>query len=380
MWCVAKGKLFPEKTQETTQIRFLSGNLLADWHTRAGLLVKNHPFRYIDVILDSHETTMICPHCGAGIPDDSNFCTYCGTSLNPEASAGTPVFPAPYRYKLSLNKLFGDTFELYKRNFGTMCLLGLVMLGIPLVFIPFDMAVSFIQVAARTAENHFLLMMAGLGRICLLILQCILQWYIALGVLRQCLYLAKGGSGFQSRMIFPPFRGFLKYVGLILVFQCIFLGILLLCALPSGIIALVAYCAGAFSDNNVSANIMIPLTIVGVLFAIADFCVMIWFSMRLLLAPVFLVERDAGIGDAIRNAWRVSSGNFWMLFLAMIVLSVGVTLGYCLCCVGIILTITIIVLGTVLIYLQLTGQPNGLDYSPQFPCLPIAFPDIEPQT
>ena len=30
MWCVAKGKLFPEKTQETTQIRFLSGNLLAD--------------------------------------------------------------------------------------------------------------------------------------------------------------------------------------------------------------------------------------------------------------------------------------------------------------------------------------------------------------
>ena len=31
MWCVAKGKLFPEKTQETTQIRFLSGNLLADW-------------------------------------------------------------------------------------------------------------------------------------------------------------------------------------------------------------------------------------------------------------------------------------------------------------------------------------------------------------
>jgi len=325
---------------------------------------------------------MICQHCGAGIPDDVNFCAYCGTPLVPQApshSADSPVFPTPYRYKLSLNKLLEDTFELYKRNFGTMCLVGLVVIVGMCVFVPFNAAADFILEMERVAEDTVLLTMALVGKISLQILQTIFLWYIILGMIRQCLYLAKGGTGFQARMFFPPFRGFLKYAGLMLVTQCIILSIVLLFALPPAILFAVAYSAGAFADNNnVSAAIIIGTVTIGILCAVTGVCVMIWITTRLYLAPMFLVERDAGIGNAIRDAWRVSSGNVWMLILAMIVLTMGSMLGFCLCCVGIILTYAICMLGMALIYLQLTGQPNGLDYSPPFPGMPNAFSEIEP--
>ena len=219
--------------------------------------------------LEPLETTMICQYCGAGIPDDSKFCTYCGAPLVPQDTthlAGTPVFPppvfhAPYRYKLSLEKLFGDTFELYKRNFGTMCLIGLIFIVIVFVLVPVSFVTEFIKGMAEAEENRILWAMAVARDICLQFLGAILQWYIMLGMFRQCLYNAKGGTGLQARLIFPPLMLFLKFVGLMLVLTCIYLGILLLCWLPAGIMLLGAYLAGAgaFADNGFTATPMILL-------------------------------------------------------------------------------------------------------------------------
>jgi hypothetical protein len=341
---------------------------LAD--SRCGLLVTDRPFCYIDSSHAPYETTMICQHCGAGIPDDSKFCTYCGAPLVPQDTdhfadppvdiAGTPVFSIPYRNKLSLDKLFGDTFELYKRNFGTMCLVGLIFVVIAFAFLPFSFATEYLKEMAEAEENRALWVMAVAGDICFSILHTILMWYIMLGVFRQCLYLARSGIGLQARMLFPPFMLFLKYVGLVLVVTCIVYGILLLCLLPAGIAFLGAYLSGAFADNNFPVPIMVPLVVC----VFVGGCVATWVGIRLYLAPIFIADRGAGIGDAIKDAWRVSSGNFWRMFLAVIVLAIVTFLGYFLCCVGIILTIAIGFLGHVLIYLQLTGQPNCLDYPP----------------
>lgn len=39
---------------------------------------------------------MICPKCGANLPDDSVFCAQCGYSLNGEAQAGSNTQPPVY--------------------------------------------------------------------------------------------------------------------------------------------------------------------------------------------------------------------------------------------------------------------------------------------
>ena len=62
---------------------------------------------------------MICQHCEAGVPDNSSFCAYCGA-----------LFPRPTNCRLDIGKLFGDTFKLYKRNFGTVCLIGAVVISV----------------------------------------------------------------------------------------------------------------------------------------------------------------------------------------------------------------------------------------------------------
>ena len=321
---------------------------------------------------------MICQHCGAGIPDDSKFCTYCGAPLVPQAAAplsGSPVFPVPYRYTLSLNKLLGDTIELYKQNFGTMCLVGLIIVIFSGVALPFTYAAGFLQEKSLAEGNRILFAAALAGNICFSILGTILQWYIMFGGIRQCLYFARGGTDLQARLMFPPFMLFLKFIGLTLVLGSIYLGILLLCWLLPGIMFLGAYLSGAFADNVFATNIMISLFVVC---TIVGLCVMLWMTMRLFLATIFLADRNAGISSAIQDAWRVSAGNFWMLLLAVIVLAIGTMAGYFLCCVGIILTIALPYLGQVLIYLQLTGQPNCLEYPPQFTSFPNALPEIEP--
>jgi len=292
---------------------------------------------------------MICQHCEAGIPDNSSFCTYCGAPL---------VHPTNYR--LDLGKLLGDTFELYKRNFGTLCLIGLVLLAVPLVFMPLDMVTSFVQDWAKQAGNRALFIAAMSADVCFQILQVILGWYIALGVIRQCLYLARGGTGFQMSMMFSPFMMFLKYAGLMLVIMCIVMPFFI----PGAGMVVASFFAGlAQKDFSVVA---IALVAGGGLLLFIGWCAAIWISIRLYLAPVFIADQDTGIADSMVYSWRISSGNFWILLLTSIVLGVLAMLGVFLCCVGIIFTAAIPLLGLALAYLQLTGQPNCLDYPPPF--------------
>jgi hypothetical protein len=103
---------------------------------------------------------------------------------------------------------------------------------------------------------------------------------------------------------------------------------------------------------------------------------------RLWLASIFLADRNARVFDSIRDAWQVSSGNFWKLFVSIIVFFPCVICVAFLCvCVlmaifktetdsvlELLLVYTvfapffpIIFLGSGLTYLQLTGQSHYLE-------------------
>ena len=298
---------------------------------------------------------MICPQCGIEISDNSNFCTHCGAPLH---STGTPdLAGAPFSYKLNFEKLLRDTFELYKRNFGTMCLVGLIMFIVPLVVIPFNIITSAMQGWAQATDNAPLLIAAAVGDVLISILQTLLQWYVMLGIIRQCLYTVRGGTGIRINLICPPFMTYLKFVGIVLVLGCIQFGIMLPVAIPIFIgVAMMGF------SQNTADPLATTMIIVGCCISIPCFCVWLWITIRLHLAQLFLADQDLGIADSIMCGWRASSGNFWLLLISGFVFAICAMLGLFFCCVGIFMTFAIGWLGSTLAYLQLTGQPNCLDY------------------
>jgi hypothetical protein len=325
---------------------------------------------------------MICQNCGADIPDSHSFCTHCGT---PQRLAGASV-PLP-AYKLDLGKLLNDTFELYKRHFGIMCLIGLVLCVVPFIFAPFSVATSLGQEMVKRMENKEILFALLVGcDILIAILQHLVQFYIVLGIIRQGLYLARGGTGFQANLMFPPLMMYLKIVGIYLLIGCISVAILLM---PALLILIIGLAVGAFAGFIQHNENLMPVFLTVLIVLIPLFLIgwlgVIWVTTRLYLAPFFLADQDTGIIDSMQYSWRVTSGNFWILIVALIVLWILSMLGLILCIVGVILTITVSWLGVVLIYLQLTGQPNCLDYyqSPLESGTPLEFStegsDVEKQ-
>jgi len=139
----------------------------------------------------------------------------------------------------------------------------------------------------------------------------------------------------------------------------------------TGLIMLDAHGMGNSSGLTLIV-IGIPLLVIGIIPTI-------WVSVRWYLAYVFLADQNAGVIDSMRYSWRVSLGNFWMLFLASIVLAICAGIGYFFCGVGLILTVAISWLGAALAYLQLTGQPNCLDYAAMQRQLDFSYPQ-EPET
>jgi hypothetical protein len=224
------------------------------------------------------------------------------------------------------------------------------------VFVPFSLLTTFAQEWAKRMENPALLIAAGSGDILISILQTVIQWYVMLGVIRQCLYTARGGTGIRMGLICPPFMTFLKFAGMILVLACIQFGIMVPAAVP--IIIGVVILGWSQNANDPLAMTMI---VAGCCIAVPCFCLWLWISIRLSPAQSFLADQDLGIADSFMYGWRASSGNFWMILIAGFVLAICAMLGMILCCVGAFMTLAISWLGGVLIYLQLTGQANCLD-------------------
>jgi hypothetical protein len=246
-----------------------------------------------------------------------------------------------------------------------MCLVGLLLFGVPFVFYMAGQIASWMMAMMKPARVNdnivFDFLFMGIF-ILMQLLQALSQWYFALGSIRQCLYLARGGTGFQANQMFPPFMMFLKVSGFILLVFCITLPVLLPIA---AIVGVTVFGVG----HNVFANPAadhwtVPLTVAAFLVFIASLCVLMWIHVRLFLGQMFIADRNAGVVDSIKYAWRVSSGNFWMLLLSVLILAILTMMGYILCCVGVVFTVAIFSLGTTLAYLQLTGQPNCLDFPP----------------
>jgi hypothetical protein len=322
---------------------------------------------------------MICRHCGATLPDSSNFCIYCGVPQEGNFVPPPPFQPTVYRPQLSIAQLLGDTFTLYARHFIIMCLIGLFIVGVQ----------TFFGVcSAATDKNNvpFILLFA--------LLAWIASCYVRLGAARHCLYTARGGADFQPGLMFPSFVMFMKMVALDLIIVCITLPFALL-GIPVGVMLAVA--VTPFMNVAPAPIGMVQGVLIGVIGGTIAACMfMLYPAARLWLTPFFFVDRKMGVIDSVFTAWRVSSGNFWKL-CAGIVIFLGCIFCWTIPCtlvlqfvfelkpdtvsgtlilnVGLIPLAAIIWLGGSLAYLQMTGEPNRLDRekSDQETMLPLAF-------
>ena len=305
---------------------------------------------------------MICQHCGATIPENSHFCIYCGVSL--EEGAVSPVPQPTYRTKLDLAKLLGDTFTLYGRHFGTMCMVGLILVGV---------STFFGVCGALMKENIPLTFLIAL-------LTILATFYVAIMGFRQCLYTARCGADFQPNLVFPPLLMYLKILGLDIVTCCIYMGFFIVLGLPLIIIFVIV----AFPVFPAIHAANVPPVIAGLIGGIVGGCIagvaMIYPIVKLWMTSYFLVDRNMGVFDSVKTSWQVAAGNFWTLCFAIIVFfgclfcwnipcavvshfvwGANSVQGVLLTGIGGIFLVPIVYLGGALAYLQLTGEPHYLD-------------------
>lgn len=291
---------------------------------------------------------MICQHCGVIIPDSSHFCAGCGVLFN---FSGTPV------YKLNHAKLLRDTFKLYGRHFGIMGLIGLIYIGIPTVF----------EVYGEFTEcpKYFI------------ILESIVQCYACVVAIQQCLYTVRGGIGLKRNLMSSSLGLFLPMFGLTFSISCIVIAF----TSPAFILAGIIYILPNLEKSSVAATIAIVSCMIG---ALILYC---YSLIRLWLALFFLVDRKGGMFASIKNAWKISSGNFWTLFTSLIAFLIIPIFSSIVCggfarvvlewdadtvqemriaYIGLVPTIAIVWLGGALAYLQLTGQYHYLESACRF--------------
>ena len=292
---------------------------------------------------------MNCPHCGATIPDNSDFCTFCGVAISQEFTL--PV--SSTGHKLQFGKLVLDTFGFYLRYPMVFLVVGLVICGITGIFELF---------AAMTKDSPLTHVFSILGGLAL----C----YTSVVAIRQSLYTVRGNPGIQGDLLFPPFIMSLRMLGLFLLYLCVVVVI----GISLGVlIAAAAIAGGEEAVMVVVGVILIPLGMIS-----------LWIIVRFYLNMWYIVDANRGIIDSIVEAWRVSSGNALKLLSSFIVFFTPVLVcafvcafvcGYffevdiesvnwvIICHVVLIPFIALPWLGGSLAYLQLTGQSHCLEWN-----------------
>lgn len=103
--------------------------------------------------------------------------------------------------------------------------------------------------------------------------------------------------------------------------------------------------------------------VVGIICMVGFICCIIpgiWLSARLGFASLHIIDNpEAGIGDAIKASWNMTSGNSLNLILLYIVFLLIVIAGFICCCVGMYFSMAITLFATVCAYLTLRPEAGA---------------------
>lgn len=276
------------------------------------------------------------------LPDDPN---------NPYAAPRAEVGPERVSYDLSptrplLGDIFGRTWEIYKERMW-------ICIGAVLACFALNIAVAMLanvvqgaagmappQPGARPVAPN-----AGLALLSLLVtlISAVYGVWINIG---QVLFMLHVGRGRQAplNLIFAGAPYILRIIGASLLVGLIIMGVILIGLIPGGV-------AWAIAGGNSPVWPIVLVAFGGVAVVVA-----IVISIRLSQFYYLIVDRNAGVMDALRISLDVTRGNEGLVFLiGFLTLPINL-LGALACGVGLLFTVPFTILLMVVMYLALTGQ------------------------
>lgn len=222
-----------------------------------------------------------------------------------------------------------------------------LLIGLILGYMVIYGLLSTVQVVNKGSFGSLLSQLAGL----------FVSIIFTMGFIKICLQIAKGEE--------PEFKAFKDVIpmfftyfiaSIISALPAIGAGIL---AFIIGLVTIIAGHAGAgFSMEMIKdpqlisqafAQMALPLFFCLLLFLIP----MIYFKIRWMFFPYYIVDKNAGIIDSLRLSWNATKGNFWHLFLLGLTFIGLAIVGLLALVLGIFVAIPVIAMATALVYLQL---------------------------
>jgi uncharacterized membrane protein len=108
----------------------------------------------------------------------------------------------------------------------------------------------------------------------------------------------------------------------------------------------------AFPDNSTLTTIRMVLGVVGVAGAIIS----VYFSLKFMFFKYFIVDKNSGIIESLKQSSEVTKGIKWQLILFGLVMAGIILLGVIAFFVGIFIALPVAMVATAAIYQQIAGQ------------------------
>jgi uncharacterized membrane protein len=107
--------------------------------------------------------------------------------------------------------------------------------------------------------------------------------------------------------------------------------------------------------NVILAGLLVSvITAVGIVLCVLP-GIVAWFM--LLFTPIFVVDKNLGPVDAVKAAFQFTRDNLSNMLIWVIVGGIVYLLGFCLCGVGALVSVPVVLIGAAYTYKKLTGQP-----------------------
>ena len=177
-----------------------------------------------------------------------------------------------------------------------------------------------------------------------MLLGWLLQLWIYCGITLFMLHIARGQEA-PFGLIFAGGRFILPIIGSSILLGLLIFGVVVVCVIPGGI----AMAFLAKGNQPVGIILLILSVLVGYVVA---FVVYIRFSQYFYL----IIDRKAGVVDALQVSYRVTRGNGLMIFVIILVAGLINLAGILACGVGVFFTVPYSFLVLVVTYLAVTGQ------------------------
>lgn len=246
--------------------------------------------------------------------------------------------------RIQFDELLSRTWRIFSANFGPCALVGLVMIviliGIQIVL----MGVGFAVQASR--EPVIVIAFQVFNQA----VSFLLQTWLSLGITYFGLKLARTGHAEISDFFaVGPF--YLRGLGMTLLIALLAFGAIVICLLPA-LGALLAQGGPSGVEDN-----PVPMIVAGVLGVLAAIVLAAWITLRVYLGFPFILDRNMGVFEALRNSDVYMSGNKLVMFAVVLIVGLASLLFTCVTCyVGIILVYPFGGVLTAVAYLMATGQ------------------------